>query len=493
MIEAKFKLKRLLKELERVRGRHTELVSVYIPAGYDLNKIINQLMQEQGTAENIKDKSTKQNVIDSLEKLIRHLRLFKKTPENGLVAFSGNCSEREDKVDIKVWSIEPPKPLNQKLYKCGQQFFIEPLFDMLAHKEFYGLVIIERKEATIGILKGNSIIEITTLTSGVPGKTRAGGQCLSFKTVVDMADGQQIPICEVNKGDLVNSYDFEKKSIIGSIVLDVWKTQKDKKYLIKTKLYEINSSADHLFFLSDGTTKNAEELKKGDLLLNYLGGPMPIEDIEVSNNPNEMYDLKVENENFIAAGFVVHNSAQRFERLRNEIAKEFFNRIADVLHKEFLMKEHLQGILVGGPGPTKETFLSGNFLNQQLKDKVSAVKDIGYTGMFGLEELVEKSKDVLSEEEIIKEKKIMERFFRMLSIEQEKIVYGKEAVENAIKYGAVETLLLSEKLEDKMIDEFTEKAESIGAKTVIISLETSEGNQFKEISGIAAILRFPIS
>ena len=37
------KLKKLIRELSSIRGRHTELVSVYIPAGYDLNKIISQL------------------------------------------------------------------------------------------------------------------------------------------------------------------------------------------------------------------------------------------------------------------------------------------------------------------------------------------------------------------------------------------------------------------------------------------------------------------
>ena len=40
----KLKLKHIIKELEKHRGRHTELVSVYVPAGYDLNKIINHLL-----------------------------------------------------------------------------------------------------------------------------------------------------------------------------------------------------------------------------------------------------------------------------------------------------------------------------------------------------------------------------------------------------------------------------------------------------------------
>ena len=101
----KHELKRFIKELENFRGRHTELVSVLIPAGYDINAIIGHLSQEQGTATNIKSASTRKNVIDALEKMIQHLRLYKQTPPNGLACFSGNVSEREGQFDFKVWSI----------------------------------------------------------------------------------------------------------------------------------------------------------------------------------------------------------------------------------------------------------------------------------------------------------------------------------------------------------------------------------------------------
>src|SRR5512136_1627680 len=112
----KFHVKKFLKELEQHRGRHTELVSVYIPAGYDMNSIINHLAQEQGTASNIKSKSTRDNVTSALERMIQHLRLFKRTPPNGLAVFSGNVAEREGQMDIQVWSIEPPIPLNFRTY-----------------------------------------------------------------------------------------------------------------------------------------------------------------------------------------------------------------------------------------------------------------------------------------------------------------------------------------------------------------------------------------
>jgi len=51
----KFHLKKHIKELSGYKARHTEFITVYIPQGYDMNKIISHLHQEQGTASNIKE------------------------------------------------------------------------------------------------------------------------------------------------------------------------------------------------------------------------------------------------------------------------------------------------------------------------------------------------------------------------------------------------------------------------------------------------------
>jgi peptide chain release factor subunit 1 len=174
--EAQFKLKKLLSELEQIRGRHTELVTVYIPQGYSVSDIMNQLKSEQGTAENIKSKSTRKNVVDALERVIQHLKLYKKTPEHGLAVFSGNVSEHEGVTDIKIWAVEPPEPLRVKLYWCDQVFKLEPLLDMIKEKEVYGLVVVDTSDATIGLLKGKSIQVLRRLDSIVPGKTGKGGQ-----------------------------------------------------------------------------------------------------------------------------------------------------------------------------------------------------------------------------------------------------------------------------------------------------------------------------
>ena len=104
-VKQRYELKKFISELDSHKALHTELISVYIPAGYDLNKIINHLAQEQGTASNIKSASTRKNVISALERMIQHLRLFKQTPENGLAVFSGNVANdayRSDKISINI-------------------------------------------------------------------------------------------------------------------------------------------------------------------------------------------------------------------------------------------------------------------------------------------------------------------------------------------------------------------------------------------------------
>ncbi|MFT4310145.1 MAG: peptide chain release factor aRF-1 [Candidatus Woesearchaeota archaeon] len=172
----KHDLKRFIKNIESFRGRGTELVSVYIPAGYELSKITTHLAQEQGTAVNIKSSSTRKNVIDALERMIQHLKLYDRTPPHGLAAFSGNVAEREGQSDVKVWSIEPPLPLNIRIYRCDKQFVLEPLVEQACTDKIYGLVVLDRRDATIAELRGKKIVVLQQTHSEVPGKMRAGGQ-----------------------------------------------------------------------------------------------------------------------------------------------------------------------------------------------------------------------------------------------------------------------------------------------------------------------------
>jgi peptide chain release factor subunit 1 len=172
----KYQLKKLLNELEDIRGRNTELVSLYIPAGYDMSKISDFITSEQSEAENIKSKHTRQNVQDALGKIGRKVSEEHTTPENGVAFFAGNVSDTEGRPDIEIWEVVPPQPIESRHYRCDKEFVLEPLKQMIVDDRVYGLIVCDKSEAAIGYLQGNSIKTAYTIESNVPGKTRAGGQ-----------------------------------------------------------------------------------------------------------------------------------------------------------------------------------------------------------------------------------------------------------------------------------------------------------------------------
>lgn len=356
----KLELEEELEELEAIRGRHTELVTVMIPTGFNIHAVVKQLEAEKSTASNIKSKQTRSAVIDSLDRIIRELKSHKKTPENGLALFAGNISEKPGVLDIGLWAIEPKKPLKIRMYRCDQTFVTEPLREMLQTEEVYGLLAIDRQEATIGLLEGKRIKVLRKLSSGVPGKVRAGGQ-----------------------------------------------------------------------------------------------------------------------------------SAQRFHRITEGLAKNFFRRVAEEMKELLFDLTRLKGILVGGPIPTKEEFLEEGQLVTKLKEKVIAIKDIGYVDEHGLKLLVEASQDDIAEQEIIKEKKLLEEFFDILGKNPKKAIYGTEKINAGFERGAIEKVFISKKIPKKEIAEIEKKAINIGSKVFLISDETPEALQFYNITkGVGAILRF---
>ena len=153
----KQELQELIDLLGSIKGRHTELVTVYVPANFNLPTITRQLEYEKSTAANIKSKATRNAVEDSLERIIRELKNLKQTPQSGLAIFCGNVSKKEGVQDIQLWVYQPPKPLNIRLYHCDQTFIIAPLKELLEASDIYGLLVIDRQAAAIGILEGKQI------------------------------------------------------------------------------------------------------------------------------------------------------------------------------------------------------------------------------------------------------------------------------------------------------------------------------------------------
>lgn len=361
-LNERLKLKKLVKKLKEYRGRHTELISVYLPPGQDLNKFINTLQDEQGTATNIKDKNTSKSVISALERMIRTMRTFDKLPANGLAIFSGNVSEKDNVDNFQVFWVDPPEPIPLKLYRCEQRFILGPLEEMGSTETTYGLVAIDKSEATVGLLIGSTIKVIKNMNSTVPGKFKAGGQ-----------------------------------------------------------------------------------------------------------------------------------SAQRFARIREGAAIEFYKRVADAMIQEFTFMKELKGIIVGGPGTTKNNFVDGNYMNEEIKKKIIGIKDITYTSAYGLKELLDKSEDLLSNDEIMTERRILQEFFETLAKKTSFVTYGYARTKLALEASAVDRLIvIDDCVTDEQLEELSDIAELSRTEVILVTDKTPEGVQFKGLTGIGGILRYPI-
>jgi len=140
----------------------------------------------------------------------------------------------------------------------------------------------------------------------------------------------------------------------------------------------------------------------------------------------------------------------------------------------------------------KDEFIDGEYLPTLLQEKIIGRVDVGGSDESGIKELVEKSQEILASQEIIKEKKILERFFETLGEKPDLAVYKEKELKKALEYGAVDLLLLSKDLDKIFIKQMRKIAEDTGSEVEIISTETEEGKQFFNLSGMGAILRFKI-
>jgi peptide chain release factor subunit 1 len=232
-------------------------------------------------------------------------------------------------------------------------------------------------------------------------------------------------------------------------------------------------------------------------------------------------------------------SAQRFERLIEEAAHNFFKKATERACNYWLpMVNDLKGIIIGGPGATKDFVVKNDYFHHEIKKLIAEpFFDVGYSNESGLRELVQRAGSTMDQIELDVERTIVDRFLREVMQANPKATYGEVMIRSALDQGAVETLLISEAVtkrrvqwickgcknnwktshdkssprpncpecgsdnvfEDEensieLIDELTVLAGHTSAKVRIISLDTEEGSTLNTaFGGIAALLRYAIS
>ncbi|WP_276280236.1 peptide chain release factor aRF-1 [Halorussus caseinilyticus] len=397
----KYEFQKVIEDLRDYEGSGTQLVTIYIPPDKQISDVVAHVTQEHSEASNIKSKQTRTNVQDALTSIKDRLRYFDTyPPDNGVVLFSGAIDTGGGQTDMVTKVLEnPPEPVQSFRYHCDSAFLTEPLEHMLADKGLYGLIVLDRREANVGWLKGKRIEPVKSASSLVPGKQRKGGQ-----------------------------------------------------------------------------------------------------------------------------------SAQRFARLRLEAIDNFYQEVAEMANDLFVPERgDLDGVLVGGPSPTKDEFLDGDYLHHEIQQQVLGKFDVAYTDESGLYDLVDSAEDALADAEVMKDKKEMEEFFEQLH-DGNKATYGFEPTRQNLMMGSVDRLLLSEDLRkdvvvyecgDKEEYEFIDQrantpdhtcedgaeaemqkredaieflmniAEQRGTETKFISTDFEKGEQLKSaFGGVAGILRY---
>ncbi|MFH1012878.1 MAG: peptide chain release factor aRF-1 [Thermoplasmatota archaeon] len=212
----RYDLKRQLEELKSCKGKHTELISLYVPPTKQISDVTAYLRNEVSESQNIKSKTTKKNVLSAIESILSRLRTFRQPPENGVLFFVGHKSVGNDQTMMVAFVVEPPLPIQTFLYRCDSEFYVGPLEEMLTEREIYGLLLVDRRECTIGLLRGSRVELLNYMTSQVPGKHGRGGQSQRrFERLTEIAAHEWFQKCGEKASEIFQTEAAVKGILIG--------------------------------------------------------------------------------------------------------------------------------------------------------------------------------------------------------------------------------------------------------------------------------------
>jgi len=226
------RLKQIISYLKTWQASATILLSLYIPPGRPVADVLEMLRREVSIAQNIKLKRTRDAVETALSMALDRLSKIPKIPDKGLVIFAGVNPDTGDEV---CFVFSPPDPVPLYYYRTDKWFHVEFLEPMVEESEVYGIIIIERDQATIALLKPSGFVILEEIEDYIPGKHSKGGQSQRrfdriieqmveefYKKVAERASSYLIPLLNEGKlkGILVGGPGYAKIDFIRGDYLD---------------------------------------------------------------------------------------------------------------------------------------------------------------------------------------------------------------------------------------------------------------------------------
>ncbi|MDQ2050582.1 single-stranded DNA-binding protein [Natronolimnohabitans sp. A-GB9] len=333
---ASYDLHERLDRLSSAAADRDILVSLAVPPEQSIGEARQPVETDYAEASQPDEQSFPEPLTDAVETVRSELHEYEEIPDNGLAIYAG----APDGDLVTAVFDDLPVPIEESIYRHGNEFDLEPLEDVTEPESTHGLLVVERGGAALGVLDDEGVEPTDTLESDVPGKSSAGGQ-----------------------------------------------------------------------------------------------------------------------------------SAER----------------------SFLGDEPVDSVLLGGTTGAVETFREEADLDHRLEDRIVGEFAVEYATQQGLEQLAETGQEAIEERDRERVRESLEAFFDRVGDDDEPVVYGRDDVDDALEFDAVETLLLSTALEGDTLQKFGERTERQGGETVVVPDDFPDGSWFATaFDGIGALLRFPI-
>ena len=400
-----YKLRKQIAYLSEKESKTKDFFSLYVPARSNLKQIITIIKKKTYCAVS-KSEREKDRFQDTAKSLMQHLKQHRETPENGMAFFAGNyTNEGAGRELLNVRMLIPPEPITTYLFAIDDHFRLNPLRKMLRDQKIVGILALDAKHASFGLLKGERVELIDNISSGVQGKTGKGGQ-----------------------------------------------------------------------------------------------------------------------------------SQRRYERERDMELGYFFHRVAEHA-KEAFFTNHVNVFIAGGPGQTKNDFLKGQYLHYELHNMLLNIVDTQSACKEALQEIFDKSAQLLNNMCGPEERKIIQRLSAELAKPNGGLAtYGLDAVLGALSEGEVQVALVADNTDvvesiavckkcghtkkqiakvgsevikemarlpcekcgattyevhqKDIVDVLEDMASKTDAAVEVISTPSKEKNQLNALSGFAALLRY---